>query len=117
MTETPLDLSALDPALDGSMDEMVRAINLRAAAELARREGARGPFVVLAGWIRPALALAAALAAVSLLGIGLGAPNGAGQPLIGVPEELGLTGPVAEWVIEGRAPTQDDLLLAMEDDL
>lgn len=117
MNEEPLDLSPLDPELDGSLDEMVRAINRRAAPELARREGARGPFTVIAGWTRPALALAAALAAVSLLGIGWDASRSAVTPLRAMPEELGLTGPVAEWVMEGRTPTQDDLLLAMEDDL
>lgn len=117
MNEKPLDLSALDPTVDGALDGMVQAINRRATGELARRAAARGPFVVLAGWARPALALAAALAAVSLLGIGLDARRNHVPPLRAMPEELGLTGPVAEWVTEGRTPTQDDLLLAMEDDL
>lgn len=117
MTENPLDLSALDPAADGSLEGLVRTINTRAVPELARRQAARGPFAVLAGWARPTLAAAAALAAVSLVGLSMGGSRPDLPPLRGVPEELGLTGPVVEWVTEGRTPTQEDLLLAMEDDL
>lgn len=110
-----IDLSALDPEVDGSLERMMRQIGTRAAPELARSAAARSPFVVLAGWALPSFAAAAVLAAVSLLGLSVGSPE-ARTPLRGVPEELGLTGPVVEWVTEDRAPTPDDLLLAMEYD-
>lgn len=117
MTERPLDLSPLDPAPDGSLDGLVRAITERAGPELARRAAARSPVTVLAGWARPALAAAAALAAVSLVGLSIARSGTSVAPLRRVPEELGLPAPVAEWVAEGRTPTRDDLLIAMEDDL
>lgn len=117
MNEKRLDLSALDPAHDRSLDGLVRAITARAAPELARRAASGSPFTVLAGWARPTLAAAAALAAVSLVGLGIARSGAAVVPLRGVPEELGLPAPVAEWVAEGRTPTRDDLLIAMEDDL
>lgn len=116
MTERRMDLRILDPAGDGSLDTLVRAINERAAPELARRAMTRGPIAVLAGWARPALAAAAALAAVSLVGLSIARSSSSIPPLRGVPEELGLPNVVAEWVVEERDPTWDDLLIAMEDD-
>lgn len=117
MSDERIDLSAVDPAADGSLDGMIRAISTRAAPELARRAAARSPFVVLADWALPSFAAAAALAAISLLGLGLSlGSTEAPVPLRGVPEELGLTGPVIEWVAEERAPTPDDILLAMDKD-
>lgn len=116
MTEPRLDLAELEPTASGSLDALVRGINERAAPELARRAAARGPIAVLAGWARPALTAAAALAAVSLVGLSVARSAGSAAPLRGLPEELGLPQLVAEWVAEGRAPTRDDLLIAMEDD-
>lgn len=116
MTERRLDLRVLDPAAGGSLDALLSEINERAAPELARRATARGPIAVLAGWAKPALAAAAALAAVSLVGLSIARSAGSAAPLRGVPEELGLPSLVAEWVAEGRTPTRDDLLIAMDDD-
>lgn len=114
MTERRLDLTALDPdRRDGDLEYLIASINARAATELARRSVARGPFAVLAGWAMPTFAAAAALAAVSLVGA---LAAGAGEPArrLGAAEDVGLPAPVAEWVTEDRAPTADDLLLAME---
>jgi hypothetical protein len=114
MIDNPVDLSALDPAAGGVPEELVRSIVARAGPELARRADRREPMAVLADWARPTFAAAAVLAAVSLLGFSLARQIGADPRLRWVPEALGLPGPVAEWVTEGRSPTGDDLLLAME---
>lgn len=116
MTERRLDLTALDPdRSEADLERLVGAINALASAELARRSVARGPFAVLAGWAVPTFAAAAALAAVSLVGA---LAVGAGEPAqrLSAAEDVGLPAPVAEWVTEDRAPTSDDLLLAMEND-
>lgn len=118
MTDQPLDLSALDGSRgDAELEALITSINLRAAPELARRSATRGPFVVLAGWATPTFAAAAVLAAVAVIGVIASRPGSAAPRLSGVPEELGLPTPVAEWVSEGRPPSHDDLLLAMENDL
>jgi hypothetical protein len=64
------DLSALDPSRDSDRWElMVRQIMWRSTAELQRRQSSAvfGLFDGLVAWARPALATAAALAAISLV--------------------------------------------------
>lgn len=118
MTDGRLDLSALDDrGGDEAMEALVLSIGARASAELARRSGARGPFLVLAGWAMPTFAAAAVLAAVSLLGLGMARSGDDAPRLRGLSDEMGLPAPIVEWVSEDRAPTHEDLLLAMESDL
>ena len=110
-----LDLSPLDPTADRlGYERLVRRIVDAAAPELRRRAAGAHPLAMLAGWARPTLAAAAVIALVAIGALvatdRVGAESEAGT----VAEALGLPAEAAGWLSEGRAPTQDDLILAME---
>ncbi len=108
MEPRPIDLSQL--ALpDLRRERMVRAVLAR-----AQTAAARGPLGVLAGWARPTLAAAAVVASVSLGALAWPAarPESA-QPLT-VADGLRIPQPAADWIVEDRAPTEDDLLVSWE---
>lgn len=104
MEHEPLDLSPLAlPQL--SRERIARAV-------LARTQrGARGPLGVLAGWMRPGLAAAAAIGAISLGALAWtpSAEPDAARPLT-IAEGLRLPQPAAEWISDGRPPSEADLL-------
>jgi len=87
------------------------------AAIVARAAAPRTALGVLVGWRRPALAAAAAIAAVS---VGLlwwdpspvaAAPEGEAT----VAEALEVPQPVQDWIVEGRSPAHGDLYVALDE--
>jgi hypothetical protein len=112
MTER-LDLSALEPD-EARRELLVAAILARAGGELTRRAAIDvSPITMLSDWMRPALAAAAVLAAVSMSVLSFG-EAGHVEPGAGYTDALEVPAPVSEWLISDRAPTVADLLVAME---
>lgn len=100
-------------------EAVVRSIAAAAEPELARRSSQADPLLLLAGWTRPLLATAAALAAVAsaaLVSVGGGsqaeAPVTAGAPALA---EALLPSALAAWVEGGPAPTAEELVVALEE--
>jgi hypothetical protein len=108
-----LDLDALDPRRDHEQwERMVRQIMTRSSAELQRRQGSAvfGLFDGLLTWSRPALAAAAALAALSLVALSqFQRPTVVTQSTYF--ESPGLPTPVAIMLEEGQALSMLDLLV------
>lgn len=123
MDHERLNLAALDPAADSERwERTIASIRERAQPELQRRRlAARNPLFLLASWARPMLSAAAVLAAVSVALLSI-EDEPAPQPLVlqpeaGVAAALQIPDPMSAWLDEERAPTIDDLLLALEGDL
>lgn len=115
MSDERIDFSSLD--FDGDPDRMERMVGnvmWRARAELARRKRARTltPVEMVAGWFTPAIAAAAAIAAISLTAIATTRstedPVQAGAYMSGNEVPASLTG----WYEEGSDPTASELLVA-----
>jgi hypothetical protein len=114
MHEEPIDLSPLHPA-PARREAMVAAITARVLAETA---AVRSPLAWVVGWMRPTLAAAAAVAAVSLGVLAAEAePAGGSTAMRTVADELNFPEPVAEWIAEERTPSDADLIHALEGDL
>lgn len=111
-----LDLSPLDPTEDRlGYERLVRRILDAAAPELRRRAAGGNPLALVAGWARPALAAAAVIALVAIGALVATDRAGVPEDEAGtVAEALGLPAEPAAWLSDGRAPTQEDLILAME---
>lgn len=113
-----LNLSALDPAADPERWEyLIQSIAENAKPELARRAAVvRSPLLLLAAWARPMLSAAATLAAISTLALATMSreQEGAALQVGGMIEELQVPAPLATWLTEERAPTVDDLILALD---
>jgi hypothetical protein len=116
MDEQPIDLTALDPTLDGERwERRISTIAALARPQLARRRAAsESPSLVLLGWFRPALSAAAALAlcagaALAMLLQGPATP----EPALAA-EALRLPAPVALWLGEDQPPTVADLAFAVQ---
>lgn len=103
----PIDFSPL--ALpDLRRERMVRAVLAR-----AQTAAARGPLGVLAAWARPTLAAAAAVAAVSIGALAW--PGAEAEPApLSVADGLRIPRPAADWIVEERPPTEEDLLVSWE---
>jgi hypothetical protein len=115
MDRDGIDLSPLDPAIEAERwANLLHRVNAAAAPELARRASSPGSMLILAQWTRPILAVAAVLALVSLSIFRLTLPASDVAGVASFAEALGFPTPVAEWLTEGRAPVEDDLLLALE---
>jgi hypothetical protein len=108
-----LDLDALDPRRDHERwERMVRQIMTRSSAELQRRQGSAvfGLFDGLVAWSRPALATAAALAALSLVALSQVRTT----PAIAQTayfRTADLPAPMTVMLEEGEAPSVLDLLV------
>ncbi|HEU0077063.1 MAG TPA: hypothetical protein VFQ76_05395 [Longimicrobiaceae bacterium] len=114
MHEEPIDLSPLHPA-PARREAMVAAITARVLAEAA---AVRSPLSFVAGWMRPTLAAAATVAAVSLGVLSAGEEDPAGSTAMRtVADELNFPEPVAEWIADERTPSDADLIHALEGDL
>lgn len=114
MHEEPIDLSplALAPA---RRETLVATITARALAEAA---AVRSPLAFVVGWMRPTLAAAALVAAVSLGVLATAEPGAQGSTAMRtVADELNFPEPVAEWIAEERTPSDADLIHALEGDL
>lgn len=110
------DLSALDPTADRlGYERLVRRIMAAAAPELARRAAAANPLALLAGWARPTLAAAAIIAVFAVGALAATERAAAVEEEAGTfADALGLPARAADWLTEGREPTEYDLVLAME---
>lgn len=112
-----LDLSPLDPAADAERwARLATAIARRAAPELARRAALKSPLYLLAGWARPMLSAAAALAAIAVTTLATAdrTPRREAALPRGLVEVLQVPAPAATWLQEEREPTVDDLILALD---
>ena len=97
MHQEPIDLSSLRPA-PARWEAMVAAVTARALAESA---AVRSPLAFVVGWMRPTLAAAATVAAVSLgvLAAGAGGEDArAATAMRTVADELDFPEPVADWI-------------------
>lgn len=113
MTDERFDFSALDLSKDPARTErMVGSIMWRARAGLARRAAAHqvGAVELVAAWYRPALAAAAAIAAVSLTLLATVRPSPAVQTTAYV-SASDVPAALSGWYEEERSPTAAELLV------
>jgi hypothetical protein len=109
-------LGRLDPSRDRARWEgLLRRTRAAAAPELARRRFAAGPAAPLARWVRPALAMAAALV---IAFAGVLALSGEPQPQPsalaaepGVGEAMGVPVALAGWVEGGPGARVEQVLV------
>lgn len=119
MSDERFDLSALDLDKDPErFERLVGNITWRARMELARRAARRevSPVEAVAAWFRPALAAAAAIAAVSLTLLGMTRRDASAEEMPTGAYMSGTEVPVAltTWYEEGSSPTAAELLVADE---
>lgn len=115
-----LNLSALDPAADRDRwEHLIHTIVESAKPELARRASVRSPLLLLAAWARPMLSAAAVLAMVSIAALNTMSrgSNGTALQASGMIEELQVPAPLATWLAEERAPTIEELILALDGEI
>ncbi|MGQ0813278.1 MAG: hypothetical protein ACT4O1_02300 [Gemmatimonadota bacterium] len=117
MSDERIDFSALDIERDRQrIERMVGSVLWRARAELARRAATQNVGVVeaVAAWFRPAIAAAAAIAAISvamLATVGRSSPEtqtGAYMSSAFVPAAM------TSWYEEDRLPTAAELMVAVQ---
>lgn len=109
-----VDLSPLDITEDQlAYERLVRRVTDAAGPELARRARATAPLALLSAWARPTLAAAAVIATLALGAIFATDRSRPPEPA-SMADALGVPAPAAEWLAEGRAPTEADLVLAVE---
>jgi hypothetical protein len=112
MDDRPIDLGPLDPTLDRERwERRIAAISALAAPQLARRAAAASPALVLVGWFRPALAMAATLALCASAALLLSF-DGASAPAVSA-ESLRLPSAVDQWLGEDQPPTMAELAAAV----
>ena len=112
MMDERVDLTAVELSV-AEREMLVASILARATPELARRAADVNPVLVLSQWMRPALAAAAVLAAICV-SVLTGHDFTGSMARTGVAEALNVPSPAVEWLVADRAPTLDDVLLAME---
>ena len=111
------DLGPLDPRRDAERwDALLRRTRAAAAPELARRRFASGPTAPLARWVRPALAMAAALVLAFGGALAMAGEHPAAQPLAAaaeptVGEGMGVPTELAGWVEGGGRVRAENLLV------
>lgn len=109
-----LDLSPLDLAADElGHERLVRRVMQAAGPELARRARSVTPLAMVAGWARPTLA-AAAVVAILAGGALLTTERSSPAATSSMATALGVPDHAAEWLEDGRGPSEADLVLAME---
>lgn len=114
MTDERFDLSPLQPD-EARFERMVGNITGRARFELARRAAAQRQtvFEMVAGWAKPALLAAAAVAAVSLgLLTAFDRTRAEAATATAYMPATELPATASDWYEEGRDPTVDELLVA-----
>ena len=97
---------------DQNRERLIASIMEAAGPELVRRRDAAGPWAVLDRWSRElvaAAAIVAALAATSLLRMGVGADAAEAQ-VVTVADAL-VPEVVAEWITTGEGPDAEGLLV------
>lgn len=116
MEREQIDLSPLDLEADQlAYERLVRRIMDASAPELARRAARSGPLMLVAGWARPTLvvaAIVAILAAGALVATDRESKESTSPEM--VVDALGVPVPASRWLEVGREPDAGDLVLAME---
>ena len=115
MTDDRQDLTSLDLTPERRA-ALTAAILERTEPILARRRAARGPVVVLADWLRPALAAAAVVALIALGALLAARPSTAEATAPSTAEALGLTAPMVAWAEAGRTPSLEELVVSLEEE-
>ena len=113
MSDERFDFSALDLTNDSARAErMVGNIMWRARAELTRRAAARelGAVELVASWYRPALAVAASIAAVSLTLLATVRPGTTAQTTA-ILSASDVPAAMNVWYEEERSPTAAELFV------
>ena len=114
----PVSLARLDPTRDSAhFDATVQSIVAGAMAERARLRrtgksavtGQRSVFAPLAGWIRPALAAAAAIVAIAGTTLLL-VPTPAVAAPRSLAESAGIPAPMVEWATTNHSPSTTELI-------
>ena len=109
-----VDLSALELD-DASREQLIAAIMTRADSELTRRSlDDVGAMFVLSTWARPALAAAAVLALVCAPVLLRGPATAVVAVETGLADALAVPTPANAWLVNERAPTIGDVLVAIE---
>ena len=114
------DLAPLNPRWTAERwNRMAAAIEEAAGPELARRvlEPQSGLLVLLSGWTKSAFTLAGALAAAIALFLLFERPMAGTEVAGGVADELGYPPALAAWVEVGYAPTPEELLMSMNEEV
>ena len=104
----PLDFSSLDPTVDAAhVDAMVRAIARDAMVARAHRSIRPTDMLSeLAGWMRPALAAAAIVLAVSISTLAVRrAPPAAGRSVASATDILGIPRELMDLIHSPRTPS------------
>src|SRR5687768_2726683 len=113
MMDEQLDLAALELSVE-QRELLVASILARASSELSRRAADDvNPIILLSQWMRPALAAAAVLTLICMSVLS-GHDFTSGTATRGLTEALNVPEPVNEWLGSDRAPTLEDVLVAME---
>lgn len=119
MNEEPT-FTMLDPSHDRDRWERLvgeitsRATPILTGYRLAPRE-ARSPILYLAGWLRPALAAAATVAAIAAGTVFATRSESVAAPVATVAEALGYPAPLTAWVETGRVPSIEELAITLEE--
>lgn len=106
----------LDPHTDPDRwERVVRSIMAAARPELRRRAAARTPVLLLADWLKPGLAAAAAVMVVAA-GALLAVRDAVRDVPPSAPAVAEVIAPaaVATWLVSGAYPTAEELVVAME---
>jgi hypothetical protein len=112
MTDERTDLIPLQ--LDHERSAYLTATIIARGEPILARYAERGPLVILAGWLRPALAAAAIVAGVALGA--LLAPRPDEAPAVPTTAEaLGFPGPVVVWAEAGHAPSLEEIVISLEE--
>jgi hypothetical protein len=115
MSDERFDFSAFDIERDSErVERMVGNVMWRARGELARR--ARGQSVTVteavAAWFRPAIAVAAAIAGISLTMLATVGRSNAEPQAGAYMSSAEVPAAMTAWYEEDRSPTATDLLVA-----
>jgi hypothetical protein len=119
MSDERFDFSAFDLERDSErVERMVGNVMWRARGELARR--ARGQSLTIteavAAWFRPAIAVAAAIAGISLTMLATAGRSDTDLQAGAYVSSAEIPAAMTAWYEEDRSPTASDLLVATHGD-
>lgn len=116
MTDDRIDFTPLDPTRDPErFERIVQDVMAEAEDLLAARRAEHGVIGQVAGWWKPLLAAAAAVAVVSAATLRLAPADTRSETEFGIAEAIGVPTSVADWLETDEAPTAAELLFALED--
>jgi hypothetical protein len=111
MSDEQIDLSAMEWKLEtGREEELAERILAASGPTLARRSATARSTLDLTRWLRPVLAAAAVLAALSIATIQRIERDGSSSSYGVTEDALNLPSPVGEWIARDDAPGMGELL-------